>query len=398
MDFGALPPEINSGLLYTGPGPAPMLAAASTWNNLAAELATTASSYEAVMAELTESEWRGPASASMAAAVTPYLGWMNATAAAAQYAAAQATAAAAAYETAFAVTVPPPEIAANRALLAALVATNIVGQNTPAIAATEAHYGEMWAQDAAAMYGYAGTAASAATLNPLTTPAPTTNPAGLAGQAAASAEASTAPGLQGLIADLPSALQGLENPFGTGIYGPGLVGHTLDFVNATQDIGIWNGTQTITAQIGSIGAWNMFGGISAGAQLAAASAEPAAATLSSADSAAPSSVPGAVLVGSGTPATPAGPSGLPQTSVLAGMGDAASAGRLSVPASWSTATPAPTTGTLTGAGWTATPEADPTTTTVPTTMPATTGRPGYGFGTPRYGVKPTVMPKPAGVG
>jgi len=35
------------------------------------------------------------------------------------------------------------------------IATNILGQNTPAIAATEAQYMEMWAQDAAAMYGYA---------------------------------------------------------------------------------------------------------------------------------------------------------------------------------------------------------------------------------------------------
>ena len=37
----------------------------------------------------------------------------------------------------FAATVPPPVIAANRALLAMLIATNFLGQNTPAIAATE---------------------------------------------------------------------------------------------------------------------------------------------------------------------------------------------------------------------------------------------------------------------
>ena len=52
-------------------------------------------------------------------------------------------------------TVPPPVIAANRAQLMALIATNFFGQNTPAIAATEAHYSEMWVQDATAMYGYA---------------------------------------------------------------------------------------------------------------------------------------------------------------------------------------------------------------------------------------------------
>ena len=46
-------------------------------------------------------------------------------------------------------TVPPAVVAANRAQLATLVATNVFGQNTPAIAATEAQYAEMWAQDAA---------------------------------------------------------------------------------------------------------------------------------------------------------------------------------------------------------------------------------------------------------
>jgi PPE-repeat protein len=49
-------------------------------------------------------------------------------------------------------TVPPAMIAANRAQLMSLIATNILGQNTPAIAATEAHYGEMWAQDVTAMF------------------------------------------------------------------------------------------------------------------------------------------------------------------------------------------------------------------------------------------------------
>ena len=74
-------------------------------------------------------------------------------------------------------TVPPAVVAANRAQLAALVATNVLGQNTPAIAVTEALYGEMWAQDAAAMYGYAGSSAAAATVTPFSSPPQTTTPA-----------------------------------------------------------------------------------------------------------------------------------------------------------------------------------------------------------------------------
>ena len=62
--------------------------------------------------------------------------------------------------------------AANRAQLMSLIAINILGQNTPAIAATEADYGEMWAQDATAMYGYAGASADRGDVEPIhSTPA-----------------------------------------------------------------------------------------------------------------------------------------------------------------------------------------------------------------------------------
>ncbi len=155
FDFGALPPEINSGRMYAGPGSEPMMVAAAAWDELAAELGTATSGYSSVISELTSAPWVGPASASMVSAVMPYVTWLSAVAAQAEQTASQARAAAAAYETAFVMTVPPPVIAANRVLLMTLIATNFFGQNTPAIAATEAQYMEMWAQDAAAMYGYA---------------------------------------------------------------------------------------------------------------------------------------------------------------------------------------------------------------------------------------------------
>src|SRR6202000_3337505 len=131
----------------------------------------------------------GPSSLSMTAAVAPYVSWVNATAASAEQTASQLGSAVAAYEAAFAATVPPTEIEVNRALLAALVATNILGQNTPAIASTEALYAEMWARDAAAMYGYAGASAAATKLTAFTAPPQTTSPGGTATQAAAVGEA-----------------------------------------------------------------------------------------------------------------------------------------------------------------------------------------------------------------
>jgi PPE-repeat protein len=214
MDFGIYPPEINSGRMYTGPGSGPMLAAAQAWGSLADELYTAASAYQSVVSELTSGSWSGPSSTSMTTAAGTYVEWLSATAAQAEETAAQGRAAAAGYEAAFAMTVPPPEIAANRSLLAVLVATNFLGQNTPAIAATEALYAEMWAQDALAMYGYAGSSAAATVLSPFTSPAQNTDPGGAASQAAAVSQASgsAAGNVQGTISAVPQALSAAAAP------------------------------------------------------------------------------------------------------------------------------------------------------------------------------------------
>jgi PPE-repeat protein len=193
LDFGALPPEINSGRIYAGPGSEPMMVASAAWDELAAELGTATSGYNSVIDELTNGPWMGPTSASMVAAVAPYVTWLSAAAAQAEETASQARAAAAAFEAVFSMTVPPPVIAANRVLLSTLVATNFLGQNSPAIAATEAQYVEMWAQDAVAMYGYTGSSALASELNRFTSPPNTTTPDGEASQFAAVAQATASP-------------------------------------------------------------------------------------------------------------------------------------------------------------------------------------------------------------
>ena len=241
MDFAALPPEINSSRMYAGPGSEPMMAAAGAWDSLAAELYSAATYYQSVVAGLVSGPWLGPSSVSMAAAVAPHVAWISATAAQADEAASHCKAAAAAYQAAFAMTVPPPAIAANRALLMTLIATNILGQNTPAIAATEACYTEMWAQDVGAMYAYADTSAAAAsTLTPFTAPPPTTNPASLTGQLGvvghAAAAVATNDGLQPLsalyrlVAAVPTALQALGSPTSS-ISGLSSLANTLSILN-----------------------------------------------------------------------------------------------------------------------------------------------------------------------
>jgi PPE-repeat protein len=385
MDFGALPPEINSGRMYAGAGAGPMMAAAAAWNTLAAELSSTAAGYESVITELTGEHWLGPASASMAAAVQPYLAWMNVTAAHAQRAASQAMASAAAFETAFAMTVSPAVIAANRAQLAALVATNFLGINTAAIMATEALYAEMWAQDAAAMYGYAASSASAATLSPLTPPAPTANPAGLAGQAAAVAQAG-ATGAQAelmqTISSLPNAVAALASPVAAvpaqAITNPLSLPFVTNAINGTVNSTAWWVMNTIPNSVLLSHAMN---GASATVPLATSPH-----TFAS----------GLAVTGLAGAAGPPGTTAVGGAPVLAGLGQASTVGGLSVPASWSAAAPATSSGAsaLTASGWAVAPEEPAPIAAVPAGMPAMAmAGTSPGFGGPRYGFKPTVMPK-----
>ncbi|HSS23553.1 MAG TPA: PPE family protein [Mycobacterium sp.] len=218
MDFGALPPEVNSARMYAGSGSTSLMTAASAWNALAAELNSTAVGYENVVTQLSSEEWLGPASTAMAAAVSPYAEWMSTTAAQAEQAATQASAAAAAFETAFASVVPPPLIAANRTQLAQAVATNVLGQNTGIIAQLEAQYGEMWAQDATTMYTYAGQSASATKVTPFSTAPQIADPSAPAKQGASVASATgTSAGnaqstLSQMVTSTPNQLQSLASP------------------------------------------------------------------------------------------------------------------------------------------------------------------------------------------
>ncbi|EUA12094.1 PPE family protein [Mycobacterium kansasii 732] len=384
MDFAMLPPEVNSTRMYAGPGSAPMLVAAATWDGLAEQLYSASASYSSVVSGLTSGPWLGPASASMAAAVAPYVVWMTTTASLAEQTANQARAAAAAFEAAFAMTVPPPLIAANRSLLMALIATNIFGQNTPAIAATEALYDEMWAQDAAAMYGYAGGSAAATALVPFSPPPQTANPAGQVGQAAAVAQAAAASGasdtqvvLTQLTAAVPQALQGLAS------------GASSPLTSATSTMSSLNPAMSFVSSVG----WIMSAGLSNANQLKSLVPTTASAVSSELPS---------LATGLGSGANLAAPTGLS----LVGAGEASAAvgragtiGALSVPQSWATATevvsPAASAGQGLGQGALSAAGADgpgglfgaPLATVAGRNEGSTAGA------TPRFDMRPTVMPR-----
>jgi PPE-repeat protein len=392
LDFAALPPEINSGLMYTGAGSGPLMAAATAYGNLAAELTTTATSWESIVSTLTTEQWTGAGSAAAAAAAKPYVTWLSSTAAALEHASAQASSSAAAYEAAFTATVPPPVVAANRATLAALVATNFLGINTPAIAATEAHYAEMWVQDATAMYTYSAAATAAAALQPLTPASPTASPAAAATQAAAVPAAAASSPAQGLLGGLESFISnptaiftGLNNAVNTTPLGP-LLG-ALDGLGGTPII--FNGVQ----EIGVTTAWFVGNTIPTAVSLI----HTVAATPAAAASDFVTPLAGGASIGEGTLVNSVGGLGGAAT---AGMGEASAVGGLSVPASWSSAAPATlasSTAPLEGSGWTAGVEEAGSAGNggIIPGMPGMAGAAkGAGaFSGPRYGFKPIVMPK-----
>ncbi len=237
MDYGILPPEINSSRMYTGPGSGPMLAAAEAWESVAAELHSAANSYQSVVSGVTAGSWSGPSSASMAAAAATYTAWLTATATQAEQSAVQAKSAVAAYQAAFTSTVPPPMVAANRSQLMTLMATNLFGLNTQAIAANEAQYAEMWAQDAAAMYGYAASSASATSLTPFTPPQQNTNPGGSTAQAAAASQAAgtSAGNVQSTVSSIQQALSAVPNAL-TSAAAPAQSTSLLDALDLISDL------------------------------------------------------------------------------------------------------------------------------------------------------------------
>ena len=160
MSFSVWPPEVNSVLLLDGPGTGPMLEAAAAWEGIGSELSSAANAFSSVTSELAGQAWQGPASASMTNTAARYLDWLGGAAAQAEQSATQARAAATAYEAALATIVDPGVITANRGQLVSLVISNLFGQNAPAIAAAEAEYERMWAQDVAAMGGYHASASA----------------------------------------------------------------------------------------------------------------------------------------------------------------------------------------------------------------------------------------------
>ncbi len=293
------------------------MAAATAWDVLAGALESVSRGYSSVITRLQGESWSGSASDAMGGSVGPYIAWLTIAAAQAEEAASQARAAAAAYETAFAATVPPLVVMANRTQLAELVATNVAGQNTGSIAALEAEYEQMWAQDAAAMYNYAASSSAAAALRQFSQPPQTTTAAAQPAQAALSRLMSTVPQeLQSLATTGTSASTSAASSAQSLIPAPVLTAFsTFNTLTGPASLASNFSRTSTSAMSGYTGIYRS--GIQAGqdAAKAAQGAARAAATPTTAASA-----------------------GL-QAPVLASAGNATTVGKLSVPPSWAPTNP-----------------------------------------------------------
>ncbi|MGB6149719.1 MAG: PPE domain-containing protein, partial [Mycolicibacter algericus] len=197
------------------------------------------------------------------------------------------------------------------------------GQNAPAIAANQAEYGAMWAQDTGAMYSYASASAAATTLTPFSRPPQNTNPTGEATQANAVAQSSGS---------------------AAGTSAQSIIDQILNFNLAETQIGkdflalngSFSGMQAVIGGLGYTASGSMFtivpgvnAAITASSAMTSAMSAAGVVPVSAVTTLPEIGSAGATLAGSSS----AGAGG----QALAGLGRAGSVGGLTVPPSWGAA-------------------------------------------------------------
>lgn len=152
-----IPAEYISNIIYEGPGADSLFFASGQLRELAYSVETTAESLEDELDELDEN-WKGSSSDLMADAVERYLDWLTKHSRQILETAYVIDFLAYVYEETRHKVVPPATIANNREEVHRLIASNVAGVNTPAIAGLDAQYQQYRAQNIAVMNDYQSTA------------------------------------------------------------------------------------------------------------------------------------------------------------------------------------------------------------------------------------------------
>jgi PPE-repeat protein len=379
MSWAATPPEVIGAQIYGGAGITPLTNAAAALGALATELGTAATQWQSELNVLIGTTgWTGTGAAAAQAAAETYIAWLQTTATEVGQAATLAGNSAAAYGLVATPAFPgvgvvdPATVLANRTAQAALVASNVLGVNTMAIAALDTLYAEMWAQDVAAMGVYQSTSLASSALPALVGPDGSVTGISTASDTASDATAAAS--------STGTAASSLFNSF-DGFIGTPAVANTI---NGGVNTAAWFVMNAIPTAI-SLG--HTLGSVPA---IAVGDVVPA-------DGA---GITEGLMVGSvtGGGMGMGGVGGLAGAASSASVGEASMVGKLSVPPGWSAtaapATLASSTAPLEGSGWTAAAEAEPVSAMpgMPGAAAAAKGAGAYGTG-PRYGTKPIVMPK-----
>ncbi|MBY0442806.1 MAG: PPE domain-containing protein [Mycobacteriaceae bacterium] len=228
--YWGIPPEINAfRLTMVGAGPMAHVPQVAGYQAVAATHAQQGAQM-AMTAAATSPSFDGVGGTAMMDAALPAAAWISTAGAHAEMAAATIQAGIDGYAAAVVATVPHLVVVANRVREATLEATNLLGQNTPAIVEANAEYAEFWGQNAGAMMGYLATVTGLlGSLSVPLAPVPMgANPLGMAAGVAAVAAQGAALGAQALSAGFS---QGTSAASGVG------AGVTAGVASAAQGAG-----------------------------------------------------------------------------------------------------------------------------------------------------------------
>ncbi|KCL34539.1 PPE family protein PPE57 [Mycobacterium tuberculosis TB_RSA165] len=154
MPFTLIPAEYISNLIYEGPGADSLFLASQQLRELAFSADTTADSLNDTLFDLDDT-WKGGSSAFMTDAALRYLKWLSKHSSQLWQTANTIHHLANAYNDTRRKVVPPAAIENNREEVRRLIASNVAGVNTPAIADLDAQYEQYRDTNVQAMNLYA---------------------------------------------------------------------------------------------------------------------------------------------------------------------------------------------------------------------------------------------------